>query len=133
MHFNHRRGQVFLAIGLVFIASASLAQSPAEMKPYTEVIAGTRRHVRHGADPRRQVRDGQPRQRSQAASADEGPQHEVEIEPFWMGKHEVTWDEYEIWMFNLDIQRRKLTKVEPRPSATSWPTPSPGRPSPTPT
>jgi formylglycine-generating enzyme required for sulfatase activity len=43
---------------------------------------------------------------------DEGPQHEVEIEPFWMGKCEVTWDEYEVWMFNLDIQRRELNKVE---------------------
>ena len=28
-----------------------------------------------------------------------------------MGKCEVTWDEYEIWMFNLDIQRRELNKV----------------------
>ena len=30
-----------------------------------------------------------------------------------MGKCEVTWDEYEIWMFNLDVQRRELNKVEP--------------------
>jgi formylglycine-generating enzyme required for sulfatase activity len=28
---------------------------------------------------------------------DEGPQHEVEIEPFWMGRFEVTWDEYNLW------------------------------------
>ena len=30
-----------------------------------------------------------------------------------MGKCEVTWDEYEIWMFSLDIQRRELNKVAP--------------------
>ena len=30
-----------------------------------------------------------------------------------MGKHEVTWNEYEIWMFDIDIKRRKLNKVEP--------------------
>ena len=30
-----------------------------------------------------------------------------------MGKCEVTWDEYEIWTFNLDIQRRKLNNAEP--------------------
>ncbi len=42
---------------------------------------------------------------------DEGPQHEVAIEPFWMGKCEVTWNEYEVWMFSLDIQRRELNKV----------------------
>ena len=29
-----------------------------------------------------------------------------------MGKCEVTWNEYEIWMFSLDIQRRKVNKVE---------------------
>ncbi len=44
---------------------------------------------------------------------DEGPQHEVEIEPFWMGKCEVTWNEYEVWMFNLDSQRRELNKIAP--------------------
>jgi len=38
--------------------------------------------------------------------ADEGPQREVAIEPFWMGKCEVTWDEYEIFAFRLDKRRR---------------------------
>jgi len=44
---------------------------------------------------------------------DEGPQHKVKIEPFWMGKHEVTWDEYDIWSFSLDVQRRKIAGKEP--------------------
>lgn len=30
--------------------------------------------------------------------ADEGPQTTVEVAPFWMGKYEVTWDEYEPFM-----------------------------------
>jgi len=30
---------------------------------------------------------------------DEGPPHRVAIEPFWMGKHEVTWNEYELFMY----------------------------------
>jgi formylglycine-generating enzyme required for sulfatase activity len=30
---------------------------------------------------------------------DEGPQHKVRIEAFWMGKYEVTWDEYRLFMF----------------------------------
>ena len=37
----------------------------------------------------------------------------MRIEPFWMGKHEVTWDEYDIWSFNLDIQRRKVCGKSP--------------------
>ncbi len=68
-----------------------------------------RGHLRHGADSRRQVPDGQPRD-EEGRKQDEGPQVEVQVEPFWMGKHEVTWDEYEIWSFNLDIQRRSITR-----------------------
>src|SRR5690242_2739681 len=28
---------------------------------------------------------------------DEGPQHPVTVRPFWIGKCEVTWDEYDLW------------------------------------
>jgi formylglycine-generating enzyme required for sulfatase activity len=30
---------------------------------------------------------------------DEGPRHKVRLEAFWMGKYEVTWDEYRLFMF----------------------------------
>jgi len=33
-----------------------------------------------------------------AAAADEFPRHEVTVDPFWMGTHEVTWDLYEIFL-----------------------------------
>src|SRR5262245_20839611 len=29
--------------------------------------------------------------------ADEGPQHPVQVKPFWMGKCEVTWEEYDCY------------------------------------
>ncbi len=32
-------------------------------------------------------------------SPDEGPQRKLKVEPFWMGKFEVTWDEYRFFMF----------------------------------
>lgn len=31
---------------------------------------------------------------------DEGPQRKLEIPPFWMGKHEITWDVYRAFMEN---------------------------------
>ena len=31
---------------------------------------------------------------------DESPERKVKIDPFWMGKHEVTWDEYRLFMFS---------------------------------
>ncbi len=37
---------------------------------------------------------------------DEGPQHKVQIAPFWMGKFEVTWDMYEPFMIT-DVARNK--------------------------
>ena len=42
---------------------------------------------------------------------DEGPQHEVDIAPFWMSKYEITWDAYEVWMFDLDLQMRKFRDI----------------------
>ena len=50
---------------------------------------------------------------------DEGPQHEVKIEPFWMEKHEVTWDEYELWGLGLDKQRRERQEDRPGHRARS--------------
>jgi formylglycine-generating enzyme required for sulfatase activity len=50
------------------------------------------------------------------AKYDEGPQHDVQIEPFWMGKCEITWEQYEQWSMELDKQRRKANNV----AATAW-------------
>ena len=36
----------------------------------------------------------------------------VKVSDFWMGKHEVTWDEYELWMINLDKDNRVYNKHE---------------------
>ncbi len=88
------------------------AQTEAEMKPYTEIISGT--DVSFRMMP---IRGGKFVMGSPASEAgrnkDEGPQHEVEVEPFWMGAHEVTWDEYEIWSFEMDISRRKVSGEKP--------------------
>jgi formylglycine-generating enzyme required for sulfatase activity len=59
---------------------------------------------------------------------DEGPVHTVTVAPFWMGKFEVTWEQYEIWGEKLDITRRKIfrTKATPRDpiaDAVTRPTP----------
>ncbi len=43
---------------------------------------------------------------------DEGPQHPVRIEPFWMGKCEVTWDEYDTFRYHLDRQRREVLGID---------------------
>ena len=41
---------------------------------------------------------------------DEGPQHKVKIDPFWMGKFEITWDLYELFLAR-EIDSKKPQKV----------------------
>ena len=47
---------------------------------------------------------------------DEGPQVEVIVEPFWMGKHEITWAEYSRFMGLYEVfkifQREKIRVVD---------------------
>jgi formylglycine-generating enzyme required for sulfatase activity len=47
---------------------------------------------------------------------DEGPQVEVKLEPFWMGKCEITWNQYELWGVGLDKERRKAKQT----AASDW-------------
>ena len=42
---------------------------------------------------------------------DESPLHKMKIAPFWMGKCEVTWDEYDIFSYSLDAKRRAISKT----------------------
>ncbi|MFN0196753.1 MAG: formylglycine-generating enzyme family protein [Planctomycetaceae bacterium] len=83
-----------------------------EMKPYVQKIDGT--SVKFEMLP---ISGGVYTMGSPDTEAgrgdDEGPQHDVKIEPFWMGRYEVTWDEYDVWTFALDIQRRELKKLKP--------------------
>jgi len=37
----------------------------------------------------------------------------VNVSDFWMGKYELTWDEYELWMINLDKDNREYNKLDP--------------------
>lgn len=42
-------------------------------------------------------------------SMDEGPQYEVELQPYWVGKCEVTWAEYKLFMGMYNIFKKFQT------------------------
>ncbi len=88
------------------------AKTEAEMKPYTEPLAGT--DASFGMVP---IRGGKFLIGSPSGEAgrsdDEGPQREIVVDAFWMGKHEVTWDEYEQWAYSLELARRKVIEYQP--------------------
>ena len=89
----------------------SEAKTAAEMKPYTELIEHSRAKIDMVPIPGGKFVMGSPQGESNR-KGDEGPQREVELEPFWMAKCETTWDAYEVWMSDLDIYRRSALGIE---------------------
>ena len=88
------------------------ADSPKAMKAYTEVIEHTDGKIEMVPIPGGVFMMGSPENEADRQD-DEGPRHEVKVDPFWMAKYEMTWEVFEVWMFDLDVQRRKLAKLDP--------------------
>jgi len=93
---------------------SAVAANEAEMKPYTETITGKEVSFEMMPIPGGTFTMGSPVDEDDRGD-DEGPQHPVKIDPFWMGKCEVTWDEYDVFTFKLDIQTRELRRLETTP------------------
>ena len=85
------------------------AKDAAGMKPYTETIPGSDAKFEMLPIPGGEFLLGSPDTEDDRED-DEGPQVKVELDPFWMGKCEVTWDEYELWAMGMDRQRREILK-----------------------
>ncbi len=63
---------------------------------------------------------------------DEGPQHPVTIRPLWMGKCEVTWDEWDIYKKEMGVENKEAgndlpgeneKRLKDDPDAVTGPTP----------
>jgi formylglycine-generating enzyme required for sulfatase activity len=116
-HLLHRRWPVFLVAAL--IATPALAQddpseakTEKEMKPYVETIPGTDIKFEMVPIPGGTYTMGSPEDEENRGD-DEGPQRTIKINPFWMGRHEVTWEEFDEYAFSLDIKRRERAGVDP--------------------
>jgi formylglycine-generating enzyme required for sulfatase activity len=83
------------------------AKTEAAMKPYTELIEHTDAKIEMLPIRGGKFMMGSP-ETEKGRYPDEGPQHEVEVSPFWMAKCELTWDAYEVWMSDLDILKRNI-------------------------
>ncbi len=97
------------------IAKRITATAPVEekeMKAYTQTIAGS--EVTFEMLP---IPGGKFKMGSAAGEAghkpDEAPVHEVEIAPFWMEKCEVTWNEFELFMYPNEEKKSRETKQLP--------------------
>jgi formylglycine-generating enzyme required for sulfatase activity len=117
---NRTFAVAYAAIGglLSFCVWTACPASPAgtrtgadEFQPYIEMIPGT--DVKFEMVP---IADGTYTRGSSESEPgrndDEDPQHEVTVPPFWMGKHEVTWDEFDLFAFSLDIKKKELAGID---------------------
>jgi len=97
------------------------------MVPYDETIPGTEVTFRMVPVPGGTFRMGSPEVEPDRSS-DEGPQFNVTIEPFWMGRCEVTWGEYKAYMAACDLfkalESADVRKVTPENEADAVTAPS---------
>jgi formylglycine-generating enzyme required for sulfatase activity len=124
---------VILGMVLLNLQKPVLAQAPVQKtantqneipKSYSQTIPGTRISFEMIGIPGGEFTMG-------GASGDlhrkkdEVPQVQVKIDPFWIGKHEVTWNEYELFSNkNIEAQMTEPAALSnPKVDAVARPTP----------
>jgi formylglycine-generating enzyme required for sulfatase activity len=99
-----------------------------DMKPYTNTIPGTQISYSMVAIPSGEFVMGSP-ENEPDRKPDEGPQHKVKISPFWMGQFEITWTEYELFMYpDTEKQMRETNKSDEKADKLADAVSHPSRP-----
>lgn len=109
------KGAVF---GLLLVTSTLFAQ---DHMSYTQDITGTSLKFDMVAIPGGEFKMGSPAN-EKGRLPDEGPQHPVKVDPFWMGKYEVTWDIFEPFVYKHFEQRQTQGEVNSKVDAITRPT-----------
>ncbi len=108
------------------IAENTKEKAASEMKAFTGTIPGSDVSFEMLPIPGGKFKMGSS-ENEPGHKPDESPAHEVEISPFWMGKMEVTWNEFELFMYpqeekkaresmNLEASLNALTDGVTRPT-----------------
>jgi formylglycine-generating enzyme required for sulfatase activity len=126
-----RRGLVGVSLILLGLSLAvpSAGDTPgdklplqtAEFQDYLETIPGSSVRFPLVAIPGGTFRIGSP-PGEKGRRADEGPQPHIQIPPFWMGKYEVTWDEYDLFRKEELKPRKAPTPNDREADAITRPT-----------
>lgn len=105
----------FVPVKLPAAEAAAKPAAPA-MEPYDQELPGGRAAIAMVPVPGGRFRMGSPAGESGRAD-NEGPQVEVEVGPFWMGRVEITWEQYDAWNTDEELPQAK------KPDGMSRPTP----------
>ncbi len=102
--------------------------SPNAFEDYTETVPGTAVMFEMVAIPGGTFEMGSPDNESYR-EADEGPVRKVKLSPFWMGRTEVTWDEWDAYFVRNVTQKKDLyASTTSQIDAVTGPTPPYGNP-----
>ncbi len=110
-----------------FIVQTAQEKAEADMKPYDSKVPRTGAPFSMVPIKGGEFLMGSPESEVDRGD-DEGPQVKVKVKPFWMGKYEVTWDEYEPFMLtaegrNKDGSRKVWNPDDKIDTLISQPTP----------
>lgn len=97
-----------------FILSKSQVALASQMTTYTNIIPGTRIPYTMLPIPAGEVVMGSPATEA-GREEHEGPQVHMKISPFWMGRCEVTWNEFELFMYP-DEERKFKSEIATDPA-----------------
>ena len=110
-----------LTISLLFFTCVAFRNE--DFKSYTEHIPGLQHGLEMQAIPAGEFMMGSP-ESEKDRKPDEGPQHKVKIDAFWMAKYETSWEMYEAY-FNKELEvkdEKNTADVVTRVSTVARPT-----------
>ena len=100
--------RVFISILFCGAWMSIQAQQP-DHKNYIQKIEGTKLEFSMQAIPGGKFLMGS----DKSTKADEKPVHEVKLDPFWIGTHEVTWDLFEPFLYKDFEQSKEIDGTVP--------------------
>jgi len=105
-----------IASALILFPCASIF-AQGDSKSYVQNINGTKLTFEMLAIPAGKFKMG-----SKLGKPDEQPIHEVELDAFWIGKYEVTWDIFEPFLYRDYEQKASTEKISAEVDAVTRPT-----------
>ncbi len=108
-----------MSIKLLFVPLLLLGTSTAQtsFEGYTQDIPGTEVQFAMAAIPAGTYQRG-----SESGNPDEYPVHDVSLDAFWIGTHEVTWDLFELFLYKAHEQNATEGEIPAEVDAITRPT-----------
>ena len=119
--FTKKVGTILLGWAFLFPAPQAVFSQQKKIESYTQELEGTNLEFEMVAIPGGEFKIGSPPDEP-GREEDEGPQKTLKISPFWMSKHEVSWDLYEPFVYKDYEVSQSNGAVSPEVDAVARPT-----------